>query len=86
MTLFRSLIRAVSRIDFFTNAEYTRRISPRMRIENAMSLTNNYFAETQIPACSVPSFGILDTSGIPHLQQRWAYAPSIISQNGIKQI
>ncbi len=63
MTLFRSLIRAVSNIDFFTNAEYAGTISPGMRLKNAMSLTNNYIAETHGNTsmfCTI-FFGILDT-------------------------
>lgn len=46
MTLFRSLIRAVSNIDFFTNSHYAGTVSTTVRLSNAISLTNNYIAET----------------------------------------
>jgi serine phosphatase RsbU (regulator of sigma subunit) len=64
MTLFRSLIRAVSNIDFFSNAEYVGPLNPARRIENAISLTNNYIAQTHGNTnmfCTI-FFGILDTN------------------------
>jgi serine phosphatase RsbU (regulator of sigma subunit) len=89
MTLFRSLIRAVSNIDFFTNAEYAGKISLEMRLKNAMSLTNNYIAETHGNTsmfCTI-FFGILDTH-----TGRFTYIngghlpPKLINQHGVKEI
>jgi serine phosphatase RsbU (regulator of sigma subunit) len=63
MTLFRSLIRAASNVDFFSHSEYAAEITPEERIEHAISFTNNYFAETHGKTsmfCTL-FFGILDT-------------------------
>jgi serine phosphatase RsbU (regulator of sigma subunit) len=86
MTLFRSLIRAVSNIDFFTNAEYAGPIDPGSRIENAMSLTNNYIAETHGDTnmfCTI-FFGILDTtSGMLTYINAGHLPPIVINQQGV---
>ena len=88
MTLFRSLVRAVSNIDFFTNAEYAGTISPGMRLQNAMSLTNNYIAETHGNTsmfCSI-FFGILDIqTGVLTYINGGHLPPMVIDQNGIKE-
>lgn len=88
MTLFRSLIRAVSNIDFFTNAEYTGTIDPARRIENAISLTNNYIAETHGETnmfCTI-FFGILDTySGVLTYVNGGHLPPLVINHAGIKE-
>jgi serine phosphatase RsbU (regulator of sigma subunit) len=89
MTLFRSLIRAVSNIDFFTNAEYAGKISLEMRLQNAMSLTNNYIAETHGKTsmfCTI-FFGILDThTGVLKYVNGGHLPPKLINQRGIREI
>jgi serine phosphatase RsbU (regulator of sigma subunit) len=88
MTLFRSLIRAVSNIDFFTNAEYAGTITPSRRIRNAMSLTNKYIAETHGNTsmfCTI-FFGILDThSGILSYVNGGHLPPMVIDSSGISE-
>ncbi len=88
MTIFRSLIRAVSNIDFFTNAEYASTLDPAKRIENAISLTNNYIAETHGEAnmfCTI-FFGILDTnSGVLRYINGGHLPPVMINQRGVKE-
>jgi serine phosphatase RsbU (regulator of sigma subunit) len=88
MTLFRSLIRAVSNIDFFTNAEYAGTIDPAKRIENAISLTNNYIAETHGETnmfCTI-FFGILDPcSGVLRYINGGHLPPLVINQQGVKE-
>jgi len=89
MTLFRSLIRAVSKIDFFTNAEYAGAISAEMRLKNAMSLSNNYMADTHGETsmfCTI-FFGILDThTGKLTYINGGHLPPKLINQNGVKEI
>ncbi|GEM_PF-606517 len=88
MTLFRSLIRAVSNIDFFTNTEYFGTITPGRRIKNAISLTNKYIAETHSHTstfCTI-FFGILDThSGILTYVNGGHLPPVVIDHTGIKE-
>ena len=88
MTLFRSLIRAVSNIDFFTNSEYAGTISSGMRLRNAISLTNNYIAETHGNTsmfCSI-FFGILDTNtGVLTYINGGHLPPMMINQHGVKE-
>ncbi len=88
MTLFRSLIRAVSNIDFFTNSQYADSISSTMRLNNAISLTNNYIAETHGNTsmfCTI-FFGILDThSGVMTYINGGHLPPILINQHGLKE-
>jgi serine phosphatase RsbU (regulator of sigma subunit) len=88
MTLFRSLIRAVSNIDFFTNSAYASSVDPAIRIENAISLTNNYIAETHGETnmfCTI-FFGILDTnSGVMTYVNGGHLPPILINQQGVKE-
>jgi sigma-B regulation protein RsbU (phosphoserine phosphatase) len=88
MTLFRSLIRAVSKIDFFTNAEYVGRFSSGIRIKNAMSLTNNYIAETHGGTsmfCTI-FFGILNIStGVLTYINGGHIPPLVINEQGVKE-
>jgi serine phosphatase RsbU (regulator of sigma subunit) len=88
MTLFRSLIRTVSNIDFFTNQQYADTISSTMRLNNAISLTNNYFAETHGKTsmfCAI-FFGILDTrSGVLTYINAGHLPPILINGHGIKE-
>jgi len=87
MTLFRSLIRAVANIDFFTNNAYLDRITPAMRLQNAISLTNNYIAEMHGDTsmfCTI-FFGILDTqAGRLTYVNGGHIPPVIISQGSVK--
>ena len=89
MILFRSLIRAVSNIDFFTNAKYGGNISLEMRLTNAMSLTNNYIAETHGKTsmfCTI-FFGILDTyTGKMTYINGGHLPPKLINQHGFKEV
>jgi sigma-B regulation protein RsbU (phosphoserine phosphatase) len=89
MTLFRSLIRAVSKIDFFTNADYAGAVSLEKRLINALSLTNNYIAETHGKTsmfCTI-FFGILDTyTGILTYINGGHLPPKVINQHGVKEI
>ena len=88
MTIFRSLIRAVSNIDFFTNSQYAETISSTLRLTNAMSLTNNYIAETHGNAnmfCTI-FFGILDThSGILTYINGGHLPPILVNRQGLKE-
>jgi sigma-B regulation protein RsbU (phosphoserine phosphatase) len=88
MTLFRSLIRAVSNIDFFTNAEYVGTLNPARRIENAISLTNNYIAQTHGDTnmfCTI-FFGILDTNtGVLTYVNGGHMPPMVINQQGLRE-
>ncbi len=87
MTLFRSLIRAFSNIDFFNSTESAAMLSPSQRIKNAISLTNDYIAETHGDVsmfCTI-FFGILDThSGHLSYVNGGHLPPVIIDRNGIK--
>jgi serine phosphatase RsbU (regulator of sigma subunit) len=88
MTLFRSLIRAVSNIDFFTSAEYVGTLNPARRIENTISLTNNYIAQTHGDTnmfCTI-FFGILDTnSGLLTYINGGHMPPIVINKNGLRE-
>ena len=89
MILFRSLIRAVSSIDFFVHAESAGRISSAMRLKNAISLTNNYIAQTHgnTGMFATIFFGILDThTGVLTYVNGGHLPPMLISQQGVKEI
>jgi serine phosphatase RsbU (regulator of sigma subunit) len=89
MTLFRSLVRAVSNIDFFANDHNAGVISPGLRIKNAISLTNNYIAETHSDTSMFATifFGILDTSTAKLTYVNGGHLPPmIINKGGVKQI
>jgi len=88
MTLFRSLIRAVANIDFFTNTAYTGMISAAMRLKNAISLTNNYIAETHGNTSMFATifFGILDAhTGVLAYINGGHLPPMLINQHGVKE-
>jgi phosphoserine phosphatase RsbU/P len=88
MTVFRTLIRSVANIDFFTTAEYEGQLSAERRIKNAMSLTNNYFAETHGRTsmfCTI-FFGILDTTtGVLTYSNGGHIPPLVVNGHGIKE-
>jgi serine phosphatase RsbU (regulator of sigma subunit) len=88
MTLFRSLIRAVSNIDFFSNAANAGTMTPGRRIKNAISFTNKYIAETHGHTsmfCTI-FFGILDThSGTLIYVNGGHIPPVVINQSGVKK-
>lgn len=89
MTLFRSLIRAVSSIDALVHAEATGRISSSMRLENAILLTNNYVAETHgnTGMFATIFFGILDTrTGVLAYVNGGHVPPIVINKHGAREI
>jgi sigma-B regulation protein RsbU (phosphoserine phosphatase) len=89
MTLFRSFIRAVSSIDFFSQPDSPGSISPEMRLKNAISLTNNYIAETHGDTGMFATifFGILDPeSGVLTYINGGHHPPMLINKQGIKEI
>lgn len=88
MTLFRSLIRAVSNIDFYTNEWYNAQTLPESRLRQAMSFTNNYIAETHGRTsmfCTI-FFGILDVSSGKMTYINGGHVqPVVIRRGGIKE-
>ena len=88
MTLFRSLLRAASNIDFYTRAGSRDVDSTAARLRNAISLSNNYIAETHghTGMFATVFFGILDLRTC-----RLAYVscghlpPLIINRDGVKR-
>ncbi|OGN93272.1 MAG: hypothetical protein A2Z71_11585 [Chloroflexi bacterium RBG_13_50_21] len=88
MTLFRSLIRAVANIDFYSTTEYASTIASGTRIKNAISFTNNYIAETHGKTsmfCTI-FFGILDTqSGSLTYINGGHLPPLVINQLGVRE-
>ncbi len=88
MTLFRSLLRAASNIDFYT-PETPGGHSAKARLKNAISLTNNYIAETHghTGMFATVFFGILDlrTSSLTYVNCGHL-SPLIVNQHGVKQM
>jgi serine phosphatase RsbU (regulator of sigma subunit) len=88
MTLFRSLIRAVANIDFYSRVESIDSINPGQRIENAMAFTNNYIAETHNRTsmfCTI-FFGVLDIqTGLLTYANGGHLPPVVINQAGVKE-
>jgi serine phosphatase RsbU (regulator of sigma subunit) len=88
MTLFRSLIRAVSSIDFFSHAGSAGRLSAATRLKNAVSLTNDYIAETHgnTGMFATIFFGILDTrTGVMTYINGGHLPPLLINKHGAKE-
>jgi serine phosphatase RsbU (regulator of sigma subunit) len=84
MTLFRSLIRAASNIDFFTHSQYSTDLSPQERIEHAISFTNNYFAEIHGKTsmfCTI-FFGILDVRTGELIYVNSGHLPPVLLRSG----
>ncbi len=87
MTLFRSLIRAVSSIDALTQPEATGGVSSAQRLKNAVSLTNNYIAMTHGKTSMFATifFGILDTrTGVLAYVNGGHVPPVVINQRGVR--
>lgn len=88
MTLFRSLLRAAANIDFYTHNKPGGTHTSKARLENAVSLTNNYIAEThgRTGMFATVFFGILDlhTSTLTYINCGHL-SPLLIDQHGVKQ-
>jgi phosphoserine phosphatase RsbU/P len=88
MTLFRSLLRAASNIDFYARIEAIAGNSSTARLRNAASLTNNYIAEThgKTGMFATVFFGILDlqTGELTYINCGHV-GPLILDRAGIKQ-
>lgn len=87
MTLFRSLIRAVSNNDFFSHLEGDIVTTPAMRLMNAITLTNSYIVETHGDTGMFATifFGILDTaSGRLTYINAGHLPPMLVSANGVR--
>jgi len=89
MTLFRSLIRAISNIDFFARVDGDIENSSTMRLKNAISLTNNYIAEIHGDTGMFATifFGILDShTGILTYINGGHLPPLIVNAQGVKKL
>jgi serine phosphatase RsbU (regulator of sigma subunit) len=89
MTLFRSLLRAVSNIDFYARDDAGNLSSPSARLKHALLLTNNYIAEThgKTGMFATVFFGILDLSTGQLTYINGGHLPPILlGGNGVKQI
>jgi sigma-B regulation protein RsbU (phosphoserine phosphatase) len=89
MTLFRSLLRAVSNIDFYARVKTKNGHSPASRIKNALSLTNNYIVETHGSTGMFATifFGILDPlTGLLTYANAGHLPPLLIDKKGVKKI
>jgi serine phosphatase RsbU (regulator of sigma subunit) len=88
MTLFRSLIRAISNLDFFARVEGGVVNTSAARLKNAISLTNNYIAETHGDTGMFATifFGILDTrTGVLTYINGGHLPPMLIDTHGVKE-
>jgi GAF domain-containing protein len=89
MTLFRSLIRAISNIDFFARVEDKSVNTSTARLKNAISLTNNYIAEIHGDTGMFATifFGILDTNtGMLTYINGGHLPPLLVNAQGVKEI
>jgi sigma-B regulation protein RsbU (phosphoserine phosphatase) len=89
MTLFRSLLRAVSNIDFFARTDPGKEDSSSSRLKNAIWLTNNYIAEThgKTGMFATIFFGILDpSSGLLTYINGGHQPPMLINRQGLRQV
>jgi serine phosphatase RsbU (regulator of sigma subunit) len=89
MTLFRSFIRAVSNIDFYARVGSGGVSSSADRLKNAISLTNNYIAETHGDTGMFATifFGILDPhTGVLTYINGGHLPPMLINQDGAKEV
>jgi len=89
MTLFRSLIRAVSNVDFFVRTQTDELDSSALRLKNAISLTNNYIAETHGDTGMFATifFGILDPrTGVLTYINGGHLPPMLVNAQGVKEV
>ena len=89
MTLFRSLLRAVSNIDFYARVTSDNGHLPAERLKNAVSLTNNYIAEThgRTGMFATVFFGILDThTGAFSYVYGGHLPPILVDLRGMKRV
>ncbi len=88
MTLFRSFVHAVSNLDFDARVEAGDDSTPADRLKHAISLTNNYIAEThgETGMFSTIFFGILDPhTGVLTYVNGGHLPPLLIGGQGAKQ-
>jgi serine phosphatase RsbU (regulator of sigma subunit) len=89
MTLFRSLLRAGSNIDFFAPAKSEDEDSSALRLKNAISLTNNYIAETHgnTGMFATIFFGILDShAGVLTYVNGGHLPPLLVNKGRIRNV
>lgn len=89
MTLFRSLLRAAANNDSFARIKTQAGISPAERLKNAISLTNNYIAETHGNTAMFATvfFGILNlrTGRLTYINGGHL-PPLVIGRQGVRQM
>lgn len=88
MTLFRSLLRAAANIDFYTHEKLESFASSSARLKNAVTLTNNYIAETHGSKSMFATvfFGILDLQTCQLTYANCGHlAPLLLNAHGVKQ-
>ena len=86
MTLFRSLIRAVANLDYFEHTEHANAYqSTAKRLQRAVSLTNNYIAETHVKSGMFATlfFGILDPRDGKLTYINGGHEPPFIIRSGL---
>ncbi len=86
MTLFRSLIRAAANLDYFEQTEKaSASLSSTERLQRAISLTNNYIAETHGDSGMFATlfFGILDPRGGRLAYINGGHEPPLIMKSGL---
>ncbi len=85
MTLFRSLIRAASNLDAFERTRRQSSLSTAERLQRAMSLTNNYIAETHGKSGMFATlfFGILDPGSGKLTYINGGHEPPLIIRSGV---
>ena len=89
MTLFRSLIRALSSMSALALPELTGGLSTSKRLKNAVSLTNNYVAVTHDKTSMFATIflGILDPrTGVLAYVNGGHVPPMLINQHGVREI
>ncbi len=88
MTLFRSLIRAVPNLDYFSAAKGNSTVDPGSLIVKAISFTNNYITEIHGSTsmfCTI-FFGVLDPkTGVLTYVNAGHLPPQLINQQGLKE-
>jgi serine phosphatase RsbU (regulator of sigma subunit) len=87
MTLFRSLVRAVASTDFFVNYDGPAGASAARRVKSAISLTNDYIAQTHghTGTFATVFFGILNThTGQLTYINGGHVAPLVVGEHGLK--